>query len=610
MRAAGVVVLVLAGGAWAQPLVNRVASGDITSESAVLWARSTSTGEVVFNVALDPAFDQIVETLTVDAVEELLPVKVFVDDLSAGTTYYYRVTTPDETTDTGRFSTAHGPGVRAGLRFGVSGDWRGELNPYPAVKNLPGRDLDFFIELGDTIYADVPSPAVPKPQAETLEEFRLKHDEVYGERFGLNALGDVRASTSVLAMIDDHEVTNDFSGGAHPSTDPRFKDFDGEFINEHPLYVNGLQAFEEYNPIEPLVYSGTGEPRFDGKPDLYRFRTYGDDAAVITLDARSFRDEGLPPIEDPQDPEQIADYLIASFDPSRTMLGQAQLDRLLADLMSAHEAGVLWKFVVVPEPIQNLGVIAASDRFEGYAWERTQILRFVDENEIDNVVFIAADIHGTIVNDIRYRLEPLGEEISTGMLEVTTGSVAYDAPFGPTVALLLLNAGFITQDQYDAYLSLDRAGKDLFVRNVIDLQLFIVGFTLVGLEDAPHIDAELIEGEYVSLHTYGWTEFEIDAETGELLVSTYGIDPYSEDELLADPDSIVARAPEVVSRFSVQPAACPADFNGDGNVNVLDFVAFQLWWQAMDPKADCDTSGTFDVLDFVCFQGVFQAGCD
>lgn len=56
-------------------------------------------------------------------------------------------------------------------------------------------------------------------------------------------------------------------------------------------------------------------------------------------------------------------------------------------------------------------------------------------------------------------------------------------------------------------------------------------------------------------------------------------------------------------------ATCPADFNGDGVLNVLDFVAFQLSWQAQDPGADCDANGAFDVLDFVCFQQAFVAGC-
>lgn len=55
---------------------------------------------------------------------------------------------------------------------------------------------------------------------------------------------------------------------------------------------------------------------------------------------------------------------------------------------------------------------------------------------------------------------------------------------------------------------------------------------------------------------------------------------------------------------------CAADFNGDGNADILDFVAFQAAFQAGDESADCDESGALDILDFVCFQALFSAGCD
>jgi hypothetical protein len=56
-------------------------------------------------------------------------------------------------------------------------------------------------------------------------------------------------------------------------------------------------------------------------------------------------------------------------------------------------------------------------------------------------------------------------------------------------------------------------------------------------------------------------------------------------------------------------AGCAADVNGDGALNVLDFVAFQLAWQGQEPIGDCDGNGAFNVLDFVCYQLLFQACC-
>lgn len=57
-------------------------------------------------------------------------------------------------------------------------------------------------------------------------------------------------------------------------------------------------------------------------------------------------------------------------------------------------------------------------------------------------------------------------------------------------------------------------------------------------------------------------------------------------------------------------SVCPADVNGDGVLDILDFVAFQGAFVDGEPSADCDGNGTLDVLDFVCFQGVFSEGCD
>ena len=54
---------------------------------------------------------------------------------------------------------------------------------------------------------------------------------------------------------------------------------------------------------------------------------------------------------------------------------------------------------------------------------------------------------------------------------------------------------------------------------------------------------------------------------------------------------------------------CPADMNGDGVLDVLDFVAFQNVFAAQDALADCNGDGVFTVLDFVCFTEAFAAGC-
>jgi len=64
-----------------------------------------------------------------------------------------------------------------------------------------------------------------------------------------------------------------------------------------------------------------------------------------------------------------------------------------------------------------------------------------------------------------------------------------------------------------------------------------------------------------------------------------------------------------VERFECEQIDCPADFNGDGEANILDFVAFQGAFAAGDSSADCNGDDSLNILDFTCFQAVFAAGC-
>jgi len=55
---------------------------------------------------------------------------------------------------------------------------------------------------------------------------------------------------------------------------------------------------------------------------------------------------------------------------------------------------------------------------------------------------------------------------------------------------------------------------------------------------------------------------------------------------------------------------CYPDFDGDGDLTILDFVAYQNAFTGGDALADCDGDGDLTILDFVCFQNLFTAGCN
>jgi hypothetical protein len=116
--------------------------------------------------------------------------------------------------------------------------------------------------------------------------------------------------------------------------------------------------------------------------------------------------------------------------------------------------------------------------------------------------------------------------------------------------------------------------KDDFLKSLINTQLEVLGYDPVGLNENNAgaeglIDAELLEGDYLACHTFGWAEFEIAPETRELLVTVYGLDAYSEADLQADPNSVIDRDPRVVSQFIVYPnrtAGAAADNSADGDL--------------------------------------------
>ncbi|MEB3233264.1 MAG: alkaline phosphatase D family protein [Leptolyngbyaceae bacterium] len=561
---------------------NGVASGDVTADSVVLWTRSTVLGEVTFEVATDASFSTIAATQTVTATDADVPVQVDITGLDANTDYVYRVTNTAGISTTGQFSTPATLDHKAGLRFGTFADWEGQLAPFTAIANAAERDLDFFVLLGDTVYADVETPVLPGVAvASTLSEFRLKHNEVYSERFGSNPFAALRQTAPLLATWDDHEIINDFAGGAVLGTDKVNSLFDGDagvFVNDTTVFDSGLQAFQEFNPLRSLSTGDTGDDRTANETDLYRYSTFGSDAASFVLDTRSFRDAPLTAPGASATDEALAAYFEESFDGDRTLLGNAQLEQFKTDLLAAEAAGVTWKFVMSSVPMQNFGLAVAGERWEGYNAERTEILKFIEENDIDNVVFVSADFHGNVINNVTYQESAGGEQISTSVFDVMVGPVAYEinlpflippfnqvfgAPYGPATAAFSFDPDFI--NEYTALSSSD--DKDQLVKSYVDAQLIDLGYSPIGLEDST-INATVVQGDYINAHTFGWTEFEIDADTQALTITTYGIDPYTNLDLAADAGAIASRTPTIINQILVTPTIFD-DVDGSDQKDVL-----------------------------------------
>jgi 3-phytase/alkaline phosphatase D len=530
-------------------LPNKVASGEITENSAVIWGKASVNGEIVFEVSASSSFDSVIFTRTFNVTDTKIPVKSYVPGLSPATRYYYRGTDNQDKSSTGHFRTLPAAGSIVGLTFGVSGDSKGDLIPFYGLSNAADADLDFFVNMGDTIYADFASPKVGWWQVYHIDDFRLKYDEVFSEYEGINYYSDLRASTPVFATIDDHEVINNFAGGDKPSNDGRF-DQTGSYINETGLYQNGIRSFMEFHPILNEFYSTPDSPRTDGKVKLYRTRRFGATAEIFILDGRSFRDPPLEFYGNPNDSADIEDFMNKSLTRDRTILGAAQLADLKADLLSSQTDGILWKFVFISVPIQHLGVFFADDRYEGYAKERNDLLAYIHTNNIKNVVFVTADMHGMVANNLTYTSG--GSQVFTDSFEVLTGPIGFDTPMGYWTVFLGDLYGETASIDTDGYGSMTKAEKDRVVQKIINNQLARYDYSPIGLDDSS-LSATLLSGQWLATFVFGWTKFEIDQATQDLTVKTYGLGSHSYFDLLFNRHGISQRTPSVYSKFIVSP---------------------------------------------------------
>jgi phosphodiesterase/alkaline phosphatase D-like protein len=429
---AGAVVFAVAAVATAQPVfTDGVASGDVTSSSAILWTRIDRDAAVKVEVWNNPqlkgrkVFQQTVPHVSA---QRDFTVKIDATGLAPDTTYSYRFKHEDvdgaSYSEVGTFRTAPTPDAPADVRFTYTGDADGTrlaggapaFNEFEVLDAARLEDGAFWVFDGDTIYADSGFRAAP---AATLEEYHAAHRE----NRGYANLRELLSAASVYATMDDHEVVNDYDAA---TVDPA-------------RYAAGRRAFLDYYPVREtgLLHDAScaGDP-------LYRRFRWGSEVELFLLDERSCRSGSAEAICNGDlgptlpltlrrtfpyslflTPEPPPGCLATIFDPSRTLLGPAQKAQLLADLAASTAR---WKLVVSEEPIQQF-LALPYDRYEGYAAERVELLAFIQANGIEGVKFLTTDTHATMLSEVAIDVfsapTPIAVELVTGPVATFTFEV-------------------------------------------------------------------------------------------------------------------------------------------------------------------------------------------
>jgi alkaline phosphatase D len=207
--------------------------------------------------------------------------------------------------------------------------------------------------------------------------------------------------------------------------------------------VAGYRAFRDYYPFGGSPREWAEVSGADDAAPIYSSFRWGSAAEFFILDNRTYRSpveycqlpsgdrDNLATIGRPDtDPrlgalretlsypaEADSACLSALEDPARTLLGDEQKEWLKEGL---RESDATFKFIVVGVPIQELYVLPF-DRWEGYPAERQEILNFLAEEEITNVIFLATDIHGSFINEVSADIVSGAPPVA---VEVVTGPIA------------------------------------------------------------------------------------------------------------------------------------------------------------------------------------------
>ena len=136
----------------------------------------------------------------------------------------------------GEFRTAPSPSDPQTIRFAVSGDADGTIDPktgkpaynlFQVYGRMAAERNHFNINLGDTIYSDSEVGGVPAALTVPAKWAKYRRNLSFGH------LRNLRRGTGLYSHWDDHEFINDFTLAEHGK----------------PIFRAGALAFMDYAPV-------------------------------------------------------------------------------------------------------------------------------------------------------------------------------------------------------------------------------------------------------------------------------------------------------------------------------------------------------------------------
>jgi alkaline phosphatase D len=281
----------------------------------------------------------------------------------------------------------------------------GPMQQHYAPDNPYGQPARFTMMCGDQIYADMLNRMVPIMRADTFEEFQQRYIAAYGAP-KLRQL--LRTSTTYM-ILDDHEIEDNW-------TQDRINE-----AGKHQLFNLAIGAYQSYQ--------WSHSPRTWGRLLYYTFECAGYPAFVLDTRTQRYKDDlpglhdnymlgrpSLDPINHPGQLQRLLDWLAEQQNKrgnapkiivtSSVFVPNDITERIAPPAPQIPDGGLPHRDEVV-DPLDQLFGVNVKRREQSDSWPafpntRLALLQHIVKNKIQNVIFLAGDIHCSNTAEIEF----------------------------------------------------------------------------------------------------------------------------------------------------------------------------------------------------------------
>lgn len=408
-------------------------AGGVTESSARFWVRLSGAEVVAFQVSVDPGFSTFVSSAAESATQARNFAAIAgISGLQPDTRYYYRAVVGGVPHAGVRsFMTFPTPGTPSTftVAFGSCQQNNGSLSstglPGNVFRAVAAASPRVFLQIGDWGYPDttanlpVDSNYFAADYATVQATYLSKFDPSY-------LMDTVLAMTPVNYAYDDHDF---MSNNASATTASYFLPYrPNPFGTDFVAREIGQPAGARENSIRGYIENMPTYPPVNPTRGVYHSFRLGT-AEFFMLDLRSQRSPNLAPFR--KEPlsgrwvfEPGAGHSILGG-PSAPGTGETQMSWLKQALLASTAR---WKFLVSSVPfnkgftqVLSLGMLLqdfpvdypglppgttgigaafeVSDKWAGFERDQTELLEFIRDRAIQNVIVLSGDLHTSAIDD-------------------------------------------------------------------------------------------------------------------------------------------------------------------------------------------------------------------